>query len=108
MPNKPRNATIRIARAFYVYHPDFRVNQDGSYTVLPTGKWSVEWTIYYQDKVSIEHYCVYCRTEEKAKKLYDKIMQVHGEDTPWIRVSLKSKIFQGVKKIILSSFFSAV
>lgn len=35
--------TKKVANVYNCYHPDFIDHGDGTYEILPTGKWVVEW-----------------------------------------------------------------
>lgn len=104
MSRKPTYEQVRVLRAFYTWHPDFLVDDETHYQVLPTGKWIAEWTIRRKHRDEYEHYIARCSSEHEAKELISRWDAYGQETTPWRDVHKSDPIFTfGKLKAVIST-----
>lgn len=109
MSRKPAYMQVRVLRAFYTWHPDFLVDDELHYQVLPTGKWIAEWTIRRKDCDYYEHYIAQCTSEHEAKNLIDLLESYSLGDSPWRVVHKSDTVFTyGKLKSVLSRYNTVV
>ena len=77
-------ARKKIKDIYYLYHPN-AVQDDSEpsgYKLTDGGKWVVEWNIYVGPITYFsepEHYKMNFKTEEDAKRFYNKLMKRYDE-----------------------------
>lgn len=108
MSREPEYKTVKIVKVFCLYHPDFKTHKDGTYELLPTGKWVVEWNIRHHNELSVDHYTKSFEIQAEAEAFAEKLLERHGEDTPWVIVTKQDEIFQGKKRRLLGNILNII
>ena len=93
-----RNAKlVKILRAFYTYHPDFSCDGEGSYTILPTGRYIAEWIVKEFREPEIKHYTKVFQSEVEARDFIEDMCQKYGEYCEYKTVPLQDDMFTAGK-----------
>lgn len=83
---------LKILKADYCWHPDFKVDDQGKPIILSTGNWVVEWVIKEQNNNVLEHYTEKFSTEKEAQDMLQKINTIGNQYLRYKRFSASHEI----------------